>query len=80
MRLIGEEGIDRAILPIGANYTMGPDDALRVVQLIQPKKVLPIHYNTFDLIAQDVHAWGTRVRQETQAQPVLLKPGEELDV
>jgi L-ascorbate metabolism protein UlaG (beta-lactamase superfamily) len=80
MRLIGEEGIDLAILPIGDNYTMGPDDALRAVQLIQPKKVLPIHYNTFDLIAQDAHAWGARVRQETQAQPVLLKPGEELDV
>src|SRR4030042_2008808 len=36
MKLIGEEGIDLAILPIGDNYTMGPDDALRAVQFIQP--------------------------------------------
>ncbi|HEV3257479.1 MAG TPA: metal-dependent hydrolase [Gemmataceae bacterium] len=80
MRLIGEEGIDLAILPIGDNYTMGPDDALRAVKLIQPKKVLPIHYNTWDLIAQDAAAWADRVRKETQAQPVVLKPGEWTDV
>src|SRR4051812_18031001 len=76
MKLIGEEGIDLAILPIGDNYTMGPDDALRAVKLIQPTKVLPIHYNTFDLIAQDAPAWAARVRQETNAEPVVLKPGE----
>src|SRR5690242_1351583 len=51
MRLIGEEQIDLAILPIGDNYTMGPDDALRAVKLLQAKQVFPIHYNTWDLIA-----------------------------
>jgi len=80
MRLIGEEGLDLAILPIGDNFTMGPDDALRAVKLLQPKKVLPIHYNTWELIAQDAAAWAARVRQETQAQPVVLKPGEWMDV
>jgi L-ascorbate metabolism protein UlaG (beta-lactamase superfamily) len=80
MRLIGEEGLDLAILPIGDNYTMGPDDALRAVRLLQPKKVLPIHYNTWDLIAQDAAAWAERVRSETGAQAVVLKPGEWLDV
>src|SRR3954467_5237858 len=34
MRLIGEEGLDLAILPIGDNYTMGPDDAVRAVKLL----------------------------------------------
>jgi L-ascorbate metabolism protein UlaG (beta-lactamase superfamily) len=76
MRLIGEEGIDLAILPIGDNYTMGPDDALRAVKLLQPRKVMPIHFNTWPLIAQDATAWAARVRQETQAQPIVLKPGE----
>src|SRR5437588_4888569 len=80
MRLIGEEGIDLAILPIGDNYTMGPDDALRAVKLIEPRKVTPIHYNTWDVIAQDAHAWAERVRQETKAEPVVLKPGEWLTV
>jgi L-ascorbate metabolism protein UlaG (beta-lactamase superfamily) len=80
MRLIGEEGIDLAILPIGDNYTMGPDDAVRAVKLLLPRKVMPIHFNTWPLIAQDANAWAARVRQETQAQPVVLKPGEWTDV
>lgn len=80
MKLIGEEGIDLAILPIGDNYTMGPDDALRAVKLIGPKRVLPIHYNTWDLIAQDAQAWAGRVRKETGAEPVVLKPGESTSV
>jgi L-ascorbate metabolism protein UlaG (beta-lactamase superfamily) len=80
MRLIGEEGVDLAILPIGDNYTMGPEDALRAVKLIQPKKVLPIHYNTWDVIAQDAAAWAQQVRQQTQATPIVLKPGEWAEV
>lgn len=76
MALIGEEGIDLAILPIGDYYTMGPDDALRAVKLIKPRFVLPIHYNTFPPIAQDSNAWAARVRNETSAQPVVLEPGE----
>jgi L-ascorbate metabolism protein UlaG (beta-lactamase superfamily) len=80
MRLIGEDGIDLAILPIGDNYTMGPDDAVRAVKLLQPKKVLPIHYNTWPLIAQDPEAWAVRVRQETSAEPLVVKPGEWLQL
>ena len=80
MRLIGEEGIDLAALPIGDNYTMGPEDALRAVKLIQPKHVLPIHYNTWELIAQDVDAWSKRVQAETSAAVHVLKPGEILEI
>jgi L-ascorbate metabolism protein UlaG (beta-lactamase superfamily) len=80
MKLIGEEGIDLAILPIGDNFTMGPDDALRAVKFLQPKKVLPIHYNTWELIAQDAGAWATRVSKETKAQPAVLKPGEWVEI
>lgn len=80
MRLIGEEGIDVAALPIGDNFTMGPDDALRAVKLIQPRHVIPIHYNTWGLIAQDPEAWAARVRAETKSTPHVLKPGESLAV
>ena len=80
MKLIGEEGLDLAILPIGDNYTMGPDDALRAVKLLRPRRVVPIHYNTWDLIAQDAGAWAERVRRETQAEPVVLQPGDWVDV
>jgi L-ascorbate metabolism protein UlaG (beta-lactamase superfamily) len=80
MRLIGEEALDLALLPIGDNYTMGPDDALRAVKLLQPKRVLPIHYNTWELIAQDAAAWAERVREETKTDPVVLKPGDWLSL
>ncbi len=77
MKLIGENGIDVALLPIGDNYTMGPDDAYKAVELIKPKHVIPIHYNTWDLIAQDADKWGKRV--ETLGVKVhILKPGESI--
>ena len=76
MKLIGEEGLDLAVIPIGDNYTMGPDDALRAVKLLQPKAVIPIHYNTWGLLAQDEKAWAERVQKETKARAVVLKPGE----
>lgn len=80
MRLIGEEGLDLAVLPIGDNYTMGPDDALRAVKLLQPRHVIPIHFNTFDLIRQDAAAWVERVNAETDTQAHLLHPGETLSL
>ncbi len=76
MKLIGEEGIDLTILPIGDNFTMGPDDAIRAVKLIEPKRVIPDHYNTWPLIEQDADAWAERVRQETTAEPLVLAAGD----
>lgn len=80
MKLIGEEGIDLAILPIGDNFTMGPDDALRAVKLIQPKRVIPIHYNTFDVIRQDPQQWADRVKKETAAEAIVLEPGQSIEL
>ena len=80
MKLIGEEGIDLAILPIGDNFTMGPDDALRAAKLIEPKQAIPIHYNTFDVIKQDPHAWARRVESETATEVVVMKPGDTLEL
>jgi L-ascorbate metabolism protein UlaG (beta-lactamase superfamily) len=76
MKLIGEEGIDLAMLPIGDNFTMGPDDALRAVKLIEPRKVVPMHYNTWPLIEQNPQKFADNVRGETNAWPVILKPGQ----
>jgi len=78
MKLIGDEGIDLAVLPIGDNFTMGPADALRAVILVRPKTVIPIHYNTFEVIKQDPHAWAEQVNGETDTAAVVLKPGEYL--
>lgn len=80
MRLIGEEGIDLAVIPIGDNYTMGPDDALRAVKMLEPAQIVPIHYNTFDVIAQDPHAWAERVERETNAKVHVITPGESVTI
>ncbi len=79
MQLIGAEGLDLAVLPIGDNYTMGPEDALKAVKLLQPKVVIPIHYNTFQLIQQDAGAWAALVEGETPTIVRLLKPGQSIE-
>lgn len=80
MRLYGEEGIDLMVLPIGDNFTMGPDDALRAVKLVKPKLAVPSHYNTWPLIEQDAAAWAKRVEAETSTKVKVLSPGESLEL
>lgn len=75
MQLIGRRGVDAALLPIGDYYTMGPDLSLTAIEMLRPKVVIPMHYNTFEEIQQDPAAWAERVRRETDAEPVVLKPG-----
>jgi L-ascorbate metabolism protein UlaG (beta-lactamase superfamily) len=80
MSLIGAGGLDVAVLPIGDLFTMGPDDALAAVKLLQPGRVIPSHFGTWPPIAQDATAWAERVRAETQAEPIVLQPGQSFDV
>ncbi len=72
MSLIGEAGLDVAIVCIGDNFTMGPDDSIRAIQFLQPKVVIPCHYNTWPYIEVDVEAWARRVEAETDARPVVM--------
>lgn len=80
MSLIGDEGIDLAVLPIGDNYTMGPADALKAVKFLRPKTVIPMHYNTWDLIAQNPTSWAEEVQSETKAKVVILSAGESFEL
>ncbi|MBK6328383.1 MAG: metal-dependent hydrolase [Chloroflexi bacterium] len=80
MSLIGQMGLDVAILPIGDNFTMGPDDAVEAIKLLKPKVVIPCHYNTWPPIAVDAAAWAKLVNQHTSAQPVVLGIDETYSV
>jgi L-ascorbate metabolism protein UlaG (beta-lactamase superfamily) len=81
MKLIGDEKIDLALLPIGDNFTMGPDDAVRAVKLLRPKVVIPMHYNTFDLIKQDGKSFAARVKKALPKTKVqVLQPGETFSI
>ena len=76
MQLLHDQ-VDVALLPIGDNYTMGPRDAVRAVEFIRPKVVIPMHYNTFPLIQQDPKAFAARVGD--RARVVVLEPGKSFD-
>ncbi|MBN1285229.1 MAG: metal-dependent hydrolase [Anaerolineae bacterium] len=81
MKLIGEKGIDLAVLPIGGWYTMGPDDGARAIEFIKPKVAVPIHYNTFPVIGiDDPGAWAKSVGKKTDTKVLLLKPGESYEL
>jgi L-ascorbate metabolism protein UlaG (beta-lactamase superfamily) len=80
MRLYGEEGIDLFVLPIGDNFTMGPDDALKAIKMVKPKLAVPTHYNTWPLIKQDAQAWARRVEAETETKVHVLRPGGSLEL
>jgi L-ascorbate metabolism protein UlaG (beta-lactamase superfamily) len=80
MTLYAAEGIDVAMLPVGDNYTMGLEDAVKAVGFLKPKTVILMHYNTFEFIQQDVQAVAEAIRTGTDARPVVLQPGETLVV
>lgn len=73
-------GADVAILPIGDLFTMGVQDSIEAINLIKPNKVLPTHYNTWPPIEVDPHQWAERVREDTAAEPVILKVNESLQI
>lgn len=80
MALIGAGGLDLAVLPIGDLFTMGPDDSIEAIKLLKPKRVVCSHYNTWPPIAQDPQQWAEKVRSQTQAEPIVLKPGESITI
>lgn len=76
MELIGKRHpIDIAFLPIGDNFTMGPEDAAYAVSLLKPKIVVPIHYNTFPPIIQDPNDFAKLVEE---ADVQILNAGESV--
>jgi L-ascorbate metabolism protein UlaG (beta-lactamase superfamily) len=80
MKLIGERhNIDVAALPIGDNFTMGPEDAVDAAVWLRAKHVIPIHYDTFDLIKQDTESFVSELK-ERGIEASALKPGESLTI
>ena len=76
MQLLRDKGIDAAILPIGDLFTMGPRDSVTATNYLNPKQVLPTHYNTWPPIEQNAENWAEMVRAGATAEPVVLQPGQ----
>ena len=78
LKLIGEMNkIDLAFIPIGDNFTMGPEDALIAADWIKAEIVVPVHYNTFPVIEQDGDAFAEKVKT---GKGIALKVGESLEL
>lgn len=79
MKLIGDSTpIDLALLPIGDNFTMGIDDAVKAAEYLHPKLVVPMHYGTFDVIDVDPNEF-TRKAKDKGLRAQLLPIGESLE-
>lgn len=79
MQLIGQmNNLDLALLPIGDNFTMGVDDAVKAVEFLKPRLAIPMHYNTWDLIAADANDFSHKVQAHGFAAHVLA-PGESFE-
>ena len=76
MQLIGQMGIQLAVLPIGDLFTMGPADSVAAARLIGANLVMPSHYNTWPPIEQDAGAWAEQIKAATSSTPVVLTPGQ----
>ncbi len=80
MKLIGEMNkIDLMFLPIGDNFTMGVDDAVKAVEFVKPKVAVPMHYDTWDII----HAEPLEFKKKAEALGVhveILKPNQSIEI
>lgn len=78
MKLIADQfgPLDVALLPIGGHFTMGVDSAAKAVELLSPKTVIPIHYNTWPVIKADPEKLASQVKS---SNVVVLEPGEAFD-
>lgn len=80
MRLIGEAGgVDVAVLPIGDNFTMGPDDAVVAAQFVKAKRVIPCHFNTFPPIQQDPDDFARKLADEG-IECTVMASGDEYEI
>lgn len=77
MKLFGElYNIDAALLPIGSYYVMSIKQAVKATELINPKYVIPMHYDTFPVIAADPKEFKELVEAKMSTKVEILKPGE----
>ena len=79
MKLIGEmHKVDYAFLPIGDNFTMGIDDAVKAAEFINAAVTVPIHYNTFDVIKADPQEFKKKV-ESIGKKCLIINPGENIN-
>lgn len=80
MKLIGEMNpVDYMLLPIGDNFTMGIKDAVKAVELTDPKIAIPMHYNTFPVINADPNEFKSLV-EKIGKKSIVMEYGQEIAI
>ncbi|MFS0751182.1 metal-dependent hydrolase [Oceanobacillus sp. 1P07AA] len=78
LKMYGEmNDIDIAFIPIGDNFTMGPEDAIHAADWINASISVPVHYNTFPVIEQDAKAWAKQIKT---GKGYAMNIGEVIDL
>lgn len=81
MQLIGQMygPLDVALLPIGDNFTMGVDDAVKAAEFLGAAMYIPMHYNTFPVVEVDPAEFVSKVEAQG-GRAAIVQPGESFEV
>jgi len=71
---------DVALLPVGGRFTMGPDEAMIAARYIGAPLVIPMHYDTFPAIRQDLEGFKRAIERTTSIRVAVITPGESIEV
>ncbi len=81
MKIFGElYPLDLALLPIGSVFVMDPLQAACSLEMLRPKKVVPMHYQTFPILVQDAGEFVSLAKEKAPGVEVqVLEPGQEAE-
>ncbi|MGC9133568.1 MAG: metal-dependent hydrolase [Nanopusillaceae archaeon] len=69
--------IDLALLPIGGHFTMDVEQALIAIEYLKPKKVIPMHYNTWNMIKANPYELKEKAKD---TEVIILEPSGEIEI
>lgn len=80
LKLIGElDRIDYLLIPIGDNFTMGIEDAVRACEFVRPRVAIPMHFGTFPVIEADPLVFKQKLEDRGLTGRVL-EFGQEMEI
>lgn len=79
MELLKNEKIDVAMIPIGGNFVMDVEDAVLAVKMIEPKIVIPMHYDTWEIIKADSKNFNKKI-ESLKIKCEIMAPGDSLKI
>ena len=71
---------DVALLPVGGRFTMGPDEAMIAARYTGARLVIPMHYDTFPAIRQDLQNFKQAIERTTAIRVRILSPAESIEI